>query len=906
MNNEIGRKITSLTLMAIMVAGGMSFAIPGMEPAFAANEHLTVSAETVGNFAGIQVIEVVVNDPDRSQTDESEGIPNVEINGDDLLMVQGDDGAWYGYFANELATGDYTDIASIYGVSSVLPDDYMSGTSADKVYLNAENFLDGTKSLQGTITTAATSGTGSIQFITPFEDGITITIGSLTFENDLDNTVDEESYIDINLGTSNSTAASVLTNAINNNSDEVTAVNSGNSTVTISAIAVGTTSGTYTIEHSSSIDGEVNIVDMVVGVDEVLTGTDNNPTIESNEWPFIQTYEISDNSDVTITYGSGSTAQKVVLTYDYDDSKDISLDREKYPADSQVFLTLDDSLLNLSPTGADIWSFGTNGEEITYYVEGTPTTPNIQATITDWAGIGFKEGPLIHSVNTVTDLTGDNGIRDSIGDDTESIIFKESNDNDNIFVNYDNNDESTLVIKTDPSTGSAVIEYNDSHSIIADTFNGLLAFLPVVDEWLSGVPLDISLTDEDSNLNTRSDEILDVLTQEVPYIVIGKPLTIEDADFEDENSDPTDALSSVTDSKVGTITVPALEDEIATYFEWPNDYYEQITNLDDSGDAEPYIYPYLNYDLTNVGGSQETCFLGSGAGNNDDDCSGNLTTNSNSTHVWITFALTTDTEDRTDSIYVDVFFFGQEGALASDEGYLEDNIDRVNDAIYRLPLEETSDDSGEFIGTVEYIMINQLNVFDTDTYDSIETNDQDLVIIVNDDMDGADAITVSFNDTISTGKDKTISDQEDANTQTGVITLDSTSYSQGNTVTITLSDSDLNTDSDTIQIYGTDGGWIGNDDVWLSQLLIGGVSYTDACGEGLSLSDTGSHSKKLVNLQVSLKVLWNCHQSIVKIVQVQTLLTVLTSKLNTKITVTLQEDPMKVLILQVSVPTLVL
>ena len=43
------RKLTSIALMAIMVAGGLTFAIPGMEPAQAAqinsNPNLKVSAE---------------------------------------------------------------------------------------------------------------------------------------------------------------------------------------------------------------------------------------------------------------------------------------------------------------------------------------------------------------------------------------------------------------------------------------------------------------------------------------------------------------------------------------------------------------------------------------------------------------------------------------------------------------------------------------------------------------------------------------------------------------------------------------------------------------------------------------------------------------------------------------------
>jgi len=46
MKNEIGRKLTSLTLMTIMVAGGLTFAVPGIIPAaYAANANLFVSAE---------------------------------------------------------------------------------------------------------------------------------------------------------------------------------------------------------------------------------------------------------------------------------------------------------------------------------------------------------------------------------------------------------------------------------------------------------------------------------------------------------------------------------------------------------------------------------------------------------------------------------------------------------------------------------------------------------------------------------------------------------------------------------------------------------------------------------------------------------------------------------------------
>ena len=72
MNNTIGRKITSLTLMTIMFAGGMTLAIPGFMPVASADTfsvtdgYLTVSSEFI---QGGQILEVVINDPTYAATD---------------------------------------------------------------------------------------------------------------------------------------------------------------------------------------------------------------------------------------------------------------------------------------------------------------------------------------------------------------------------------------------------------------------------------------------------------------------------------------------------------------------------------------------------------------------------------------------------------------------------------------------------------------------------------------------------------------------------------------------------------------------------------------------------------------------------------------------------------------------
>ena len=70
------RKLTSIALMAIMVGGGLTFAIPGMEPAQAAqinsNPNLRVSAEgqnADNEIATTNIVEVIVRDGDIDESD---------------------------------------------------------------------------------------------------------------------------------------------------------------------------------------------------------------------------------------------------------------------------------------------------------------------------------------------------------------------------------------------------------------------------------------------------------------------------------------------------------------------------------------------------------------------------------------------------------------------------------------------------------------------------------------------------------------------------------------------------------------------------------------------------------------------------------------------------------------------
>ena len=110
MKNEIGRKLTSLTLMTIMFAGGMTIAFPNVMPsAFAegyevSDGYITASSEFIQGGA---ILEVVISDPAYTATDiDIADGPDVTFGGTDYIATQGVDGKWYAYFVDYSAAND--------------------------------------------------------------------------------------------------------------------------------------------------------------------------------------------------------------------------------------------------------------------------------------------------------------------------------------------------------------------------------------------------------------------------------------------------------------------------------------------------------------------------------------------------------------------------------------------------------------------------------------------------------------------------------------------------------------------------------------------------------------------------------------------------------------------------------
>jgi hypothetical protein len=126
-------------------------------------------------------------------------------------------------------------------------------------------------------------------------------------------------------------------------------------------------------------------------------------------------------------------------------------------------------------------------------------------------------------------------------------------------------------------------------------------------------------------------------------------------------------------------------------------------------------------------------------------------------------------DDTSDPIAVDFFSFGfyNEGLQASE---------RVANQIVRLELEETGDNTGTFAGTLEYTMINQLNILTEATYSGLSPVSDEATFIVIEDLTDEDAPRVNYLDLGADGVSTQIADQEAAPSHSGVVSLNAAAY----------------------------------------------------------------------------------------------------------------------------------
>jgi hypothetical protein len=843
--------------MTIMVAGGLTFAIPGVMPeAMAANANLYVSAENsrFDNYmTGPQVIEVVVIDDDINETNESKGEPDVTINGAQLRMAQATDGNWYGYFAEY----DQAKIADATAAENAGPGyglDFGQFCGSDSTALSKNGstqlFSDSDGVAVPIVSNSTTAGFGLNG--TDFDnsgDGCTTTfVGKSSFIGDTGN---QEFVI-----TANATYASA------SNSAAVTA----NQAVENRVMNVVRESKSINTASSANPDngaGQIGLLSAAL-------------------WPFIQVYDFSTGGDVVIQYNKGGGVQTVTLTFDTaDDFIETTLDRSIYPLGAQIHLEIADTWLNIDPTDEDTWTFVTNSTEGVYYqlydengackaCNTAANQINLKSAEQNNGGVSAdRMEALMNSDGQLAITTTSTGSTATITFDSNGnagkrgswVTVVEQGPASGIFASYDELDDSALETNSSGVRGtSGKITYNaDSQSVVTGLSFATIDIQPVDDTWNSGEEIPVVLMDGDLNKNSKVDEDISVASNAftiIPSIQTGDPFTLG----EKTGTNATKAIYletisvsgagvitataktistlSVDDfSKVGRMSQASADTEVQGFaVDFQTDFKDftstvqdttstsglkgvNLVNIDlrafnstgtfdmyllngttdiitgttdfESGTTGTTAAPLLNdvkpKSLTVINGTDYQAFIDGIAAETATD------------NVGVLFKYSEDTDvvhasEGAIPFVVDFFSFG-----FTNDGY--DSSDRVANQIYRLELEETGDNTGEFVGSVEYIMINQLNILDSSTYSGLSTISDEVILIAIEDLTDEDSIRVNYKDVGADGVATQIADQQEAPTHSGTVSFDSESYKVADTVTVTLEDQDLNTDSSLIDIY---------------------------------------------------------------------------------------------------------
>ena len=810
MNNEIGRKITSLTLMAIMVAGGLTFAMPGVTPAaHAANANLFVSAENsqFDNYmSGPQVIEVVVIDSDINETDEANGEPDVTVNGKILRMVQAVDGNWYGYFAdNTQATlADATVAAAASG----------EGLDFGAVCTAAEGGAVTGIDL-GDADGAAFNSDNACGALVPVVDANPTFINVVREAKEANESVPGLGGPTAPTGFDDEAWPFIQLYDLNPTGNVVVQYNKGGGVQT-TTLTFDTAQDFAGLELDRSIysagqEVHATITDLWLNID---------PTDEDS-W----TFAANDASGIANSFyqvfdENGSAAGDLV------DTNDFGLDKNQL----SDLMCDDNCILFINPNQQ-----GTVGQ--------VTLQDNDDSEIA--ATFGTTDSQVIGDFETVnSNLSG-----------AYPVTVTEQGPNTGVFSTSDEGDVSSLIIvdnSINPATGdpyftrgeSATIEYNDTGmSLLTGFVSGSVDIQPVDDEWSSGEAIPVVVDDHDLNLNSRADEDLDLnnpLIDHIPALETGSPITL--AGFDNPSTSAIEGTATLD----GTTVFPpdTYSEAIETFSERAfleaasditlDDGERLLLNLDDTtfedlydsigqdGEDDFRGVSLINYDIRSIfdnadvdsvdvliaddalateveiataAGPQELINLA------DDAIANGFFDFADADNVTLIFEFNMGSSSVIPAntvmpIVTDFFSFG-----FFDDG--EAAADRVANQIIRLELEETGDNTGLFAGELEYTMINQLNILDAEVYESLSTIADDPTFIVIEDLTDEDAPRVNYLEVIDDGVPTKRADQEEAPSHSGIVSFDNDNYKVADTVYITLEDQDLNVDSDLLEIYTT-------------------------------------------------------------------------------------------------------
>lgn len=278
--------------------------LPAYEPIkhISSNPNLFVSAENSffeNYFAGPQVVEVAIIDPNISKLDEAYGEPDVTVNGKKLRMAQATDGNWYAYFADirQAQIADSTQMST-------------SGKGLD-----FGKFCSPTSSIIATgVSFSQTNGIAIARSAPGAEDG----------KQNPPNTI-----------------SATCTGLVDH---------------TVSSI---TGSKSNLLNHVVRENKTLNLNSQKAG--QIAQSSNNQAFIDA--WPIIQLYDFGSSTKVEIQYNKGGAADQLVeLNFDRIPSNLIGIvsNRTFWPRGGQVHGDLIDPQLSIDPTDENSWTWGTS------------------------------------------------------------------------------------------------------------------------------------------------------------------------------------------------------------------------------------------------------------------------------------------------------------------------------------------------------------------------------------------------------------------------------------------------------------------------------------------------------------------------------------------------------------------
>ncbi|MDA8030773.1 MAG: hypothetical protein MPK62_06530, partial [Alphaproteobacteria bacterium] len=516
--------------------------------------------------------------------------------------------------------------------------------------------------------------------------------------------------------------------------------------------------------------------------------------------------------DVWSWFNGASSSLKLPHYYLFDSNRNEQLTGPS--AESEVFEFADDAMDSLTMT-ANILAqidFGTSGP-LTFDDDFGPDMPIRPLNPTP------RDNQLNMAANNPLGLpsTG-NGLRE-VGTQSPVITVKETGPNTGVFTNTDGNSRSDLITGLE-SIGREVpfsLTYADTaQNWFVGYTTGSVAMdaAAVGSDWGSGEELPVSVTDQDLNRNSLVQEYLvvnpfddnQVFSMQLgaegdmvaPFLSSFTPTRTIAIDLPGVPSPNADGVSRVPSGTTlsgdlaaeggntqGNILQQGRAGDGALYFEW------DITAL--GPNAKVKVWSSGGGDFFNMGIGAGGTFLPEGnEGNVRIDTHPALRADApaHSGTLQVSFADTVATSGAQDITLI---------------LRLYDTTSGIN------TLEETGLNTGVFDGTIEYVMLNQINtVYDAVTDMDMANRDtaalatgltEDTVIILDGDYLDEDGIRIDYLDTDKQGQTTTVSAKTDAPTHSGSVSLDQDNYKQADTVKITLEDADLNLNNELRDVY---------------------------------------------------------------------------------------------------------